>query len=437
MAVIAAAGALVGSASLPTHAAYGPGGAAVTSMPPLPVLSLDEWLGLSPEKLVQRGGAVSLERARALGRELEAITESAESAALDSLIDSLEKLQAQQSEANPAVEERIEKLRSERRKRAKARELSKQLQQREELMLRLEQQPGWVPYAAAFIASVGSTLVMHPVDTYKTLQMVGDGGGEGGGDGVSGGGGGDDGAGGGGMGGGGASSASLGPAQLYRGLLPNLVKEGPSSALYLGVYELCKSSLLSPSSPLRSQLIPVYLLSGAAGEFVGSIIRAPSEATKARLQSGMAADLGDALRQTVVEPVGRETTVLAWAASLFRDVPMGAVQIALFESLKTYIVQSTAIDIDVSSLPAEATLGALGGLVGAILTTPSDVVATRVNLQGMDGARLGPLGMTAKVLREEGASALFAGWGSRGLYWAPAIGIFLGGYCSLRQLFPA
>jgi len=405
------AGALVAGMALPANAAFGPGGAAVTSAPPLKRLTVDEWLGLSPEKVAQRKGVVSAERARTLSQELEAITESAGSAALDALIESLERLR--EVEPGPAIDER--------QKRAKARQLAVQLQQREELMSRLDQQPGWVPYLAAFTASVGSTLVMHPVDTFKTLQMTqgsegGEAAAEGGGAPVH-------------------SVPSLAEiAQLYRGLLPNVVKEGPSSALYLGVYELCKSSLLSPSSPLQSQLIPVYLLSGAAGEFVGSVIRAPSEATKARLQSGMASDLGDAFRQVVLEPRGRETTVLAWAASLFRDVPMGAVQIALFESLKTLIVQSPAIDVDVSSLPAEAALGAFGGLVGAVLTTPSDVVATRVSLQDADGVRLGPIAMSRKVYREEGAAAFFSGWGARGLYWAPAIGIFLGAYCSLRQL---
>ena len=37
---------------------------------------------------------------------------------------------------------------------------------------------------------------------------------------------------------------------LYEGIVGNLVKEGPSSALYLGVYEAAKNRLSAPGSPL-------------------------------------------------------------------------------------------------------------------------------------------------------------------------------------------
>ena len=63
-------------------------------------------------------------------------------------------------------------------------------------------------------------------------------------------------------------------------------------------------------------------------------------------------------------------TARAWTASLLRDVPMGAIQIAVFELLKSAIVQSPGIDLDVSSVQAEAGLGAIGGLLTAVVVMP-------------------------------------------------------------------
>ena len=62
-------------------------------------------------------------------------------------------------------------------------------------------------------------------------------------------------------------------------------------------------------------------------------MRAPSEAAKSRLQSGVAQQVGEALAQVLGEADGRERTLKAWGASLLRDVPMGAAQLAVFETL--------------------------------------------------------------------------------------------------------
>ena len=70
---------------------------------------------------------------------------------------------------------------------------------------------------------------------------------------------------------------------LYEGLVGNIFKEGPPSALYLGVYETVKYSLIPKTSP--EALLLVYLTAGAAGEMVGSLVRAPAEAVKSVVQA--------------------------------------------------------------------------------------------------------------------------------------------------------
>ena len=113
---------------------------------------------------------------------------------------------------------------------------------------------------------------------------------------------------------------------------------------------------------------------------------------------------------------------------------MGAIQIAIFEGLKTFILQSPSISFDINTLQAEALLGGFGGLVGAYVTTPTDVITTRVitdTTGGVDGR--GVLDIGGELIAKGGPGALFEGALERSAYWAPAIGIFLSCYCSLRQ----
>jgi len=145
-------------------------------------------------------------------------------------------------------------------------------------------QPDWVNYAAGFSASCVSTLVMHPLDTVKTRLMSKK---KSSPDNIS------------------PlppSSTSLSSAtllsstspddepnfdigSLYEGLFANMLKEAPASALYLGLYESAMV-FLSQFGFFQEYPLISYLLAGAIGELVGSMIRAPAEAVKTRLQTG-------------------------------------------------------------------------------------------------------------------------------------------------------
>ena len=113
---------------------------------------------------------------------------------------------------------------------------------------------------------------------------------------------------------------------------------------------------------------------------------------------------------------------------------MGAIQIAIFEGVKSFILQSPDIVFDVNTLQAEAALGALGGAIGAYVTTPTDVITTRI-ISDASGATEGQsvLDLGRSIVEDGGPFALLDGAAQRVLYWAPAIGIFLSCYCSIRQ----
>ena len=229
-----------------------------------------------------------------------------------------------------------------------------------------------------------------------------------------------------------------GLASLYDGLLPNIIKEGPPLAMYLGIYEYLKAILLA--TDLKDSPVACYLVAGAVGELIGSILRVPAEAVKSTQQSKEDISLSDAMALNFATAEGRANCVEAWTAAVTRDVPFGAIQIALFEALKIYLSGMANPPFDGDSFLGEAILGAFGGGVGAFVSAPMDVVVVRLIKQQASGdakageaTKLGAVGMAKLVYEEGGAAAFFRGSGERVLYWAPAIGIFLTAYCQIRH----
>jgi solute carrier family 25 (mitochondrial S-adenosylmethionine transporter), member 26 len=404
------------------QAGFGPSGGATTS--PTAGVNKVNLQNLSEKKLGQLiDSTIDGSRLDDLKSQLDAL--------IDNISDTLDKSSTDEEE------EAVKTSQTESKKLEQARSFEAQILKRNQLLERLEAQPEWFNYFAAFCGSLTSTLMMHPVDTLKTrLQAT-------------------------------KSSSNDDEEEqeerklfsnLYEGLAGNILKEGPPSALYLGVYQTIKSNLLNgklsaywtslmgasgtgmaqaTSLADPSYLLSVYLIAGAVGELIGSVVRAPAEAIKSTVQTQAAASTAEAFEKVVLRPEGRSNIVRAWSSSALRDIPFGAIQIALFELIKAYILNSPDIDFDSSTLQSEAIIGACSGSVGAFLTNPMDVVTTRIITQEQSDENQEPVGffqMIPRVYNEGGLSAFFAGWQARVLYWGPAISIFLTCYCTVRQL---
>ena len=245
---------------------------------------------------------------------------------------------------------------------------------------------------------------------------------------------------------------------LYDGLGPNLAKEGVPLTVYLGVYESVKLYLLDNTTFFNEHVILCYLVAGGCGEFIASFIRAPAEAVKSRTQTG--ATISEAMQSNFQQARGRENMYRTWTVAIFRDIPFGAIQIALFESLKLFLTSQEQAPFDPNSLFGEAVLGACGGIIGSLCVTPLDVVVSRLiqQMESVDAAQEsillsqeegealtpamernnsvdGPIEMVRKVYAEGGGWAFWSGAQERVLYWGPAVAIFLSVYCQIRQNF--
>jgi hypothetical protein len=394
---------------LPAEAGFGPSGAATTTPAPVYKVNVSD---LSKKKLKQLiDSSLDDDRLNDFKSQLDAVIETI-SKPLTSQEPEKDQEGTTMESAETGDQQRLEY----------AKDFQAQIQKREKLLDMLEAQPWWFNYLAAFIGSVMSTCIMHPVDTIKTRLQAKS-----------------------------TNDDMKGVFKnVYEGLTWNIIKEGPPFAFYLGVYESVKASLLHGAlAPLWAglwgvsatsasavtggnpvYLLSIYLSSGAAGELVGSTARAPAEAVKNLVQTQTANTTTEAFQLALGSPESRFTLFQAWSSSLLRDVPFGAIQLALFELIKAYILNNPDIDIDTSTLQAEAAIGTISGGIGAFITNPSDVITTRIITQprGEGGESLGAFEMGKLIFQEGGFGAFFAGWQARVLYWAPAISIFLTAY---------
>jgi solute carrier family 25 S-adenosylmethionine transporter 26 len=378
----------------PAQAVLGAGGAVVSSPAVVKRITLEEWIKLPEKKQRQyEGGFLScnyegvIDTTTALDGRIKKISRPKTVCRSTNLIDDLLKEIEVLQESDP---DRAELFQA-----AEQNLLARQrLVDRQNIEAQLGKQPELIYFSCAFLASGIATSIMHPLDTLKVRMMSGKGGfaddeGE---DEEN------------------ENSKNILATlnDLYDGLLPNLLKEAPASALYLGIYEVARLKLEQVSF-LQDHVLLIYLLAGSIGEFVGSIVRSPAEAIKTRVQAGLF-DVPGALKNVFLTEEGRKNTLYAWSAGVFRDVPHGAILIALFELSKALIVDSS-FDIDVNTLLAEAVLGGFGGGLGAFLTTPSDMITTKIITSIEDGGEpLLPQETLAQVWNDEGLKGLFQGY---------------------------
>jgi len=77
---------------------------------------------------------------------------------------------------------------------------------------------------------------------------------------------------------------------------------------------------------------------------VGSVVRAPAEAVKSLVQSGATRSAVEAARRVLGTPEGQQNVFRAWSASICRDVPFGAIQLATFELVKAGVSSLCSVE---------------------------------------------------------------------------------------------
>lgn len=228
----------------------------------------------------------------------------------------------------------------------------------------------------------------------------------------------------------------------------------PSSVIFFTTYEGLKHALGSTWIPQPA----VHLVSSSIAQLLNCAVVTPAEVLKQNAQMLQREDRGRgrASPSAMVAKMVMKNPRSLWrgyTALVARDLPYTALQFPVFEYLKRtlrarremYNSGNPAMGV-LESGSIAAVSAAIAGSAAAWVTTPFDVIKTRMMLevgakhrdqhprrgqgvgQGGGATHSGPLQICKLVMREEGVKGLFRGGLIRALFTMAGNGLFMGFY---------
>ena len=172
-----------------------------------------------------------------------------------------------------------------------------------------------------------------------------------------------------------------------------------------------------------------HMLAASVGEVAACAVRVPTEVVKQRAQafqytSSMAAlrAILEQRREIGLSGIWREM-YRGWSVTVMREIPFTVIQFPLWEAMKEWRRRKQGRDA--ISAWESAVFGSIAGAVAAGVTTPLDVLKTRMMLSR---EKQGAVKLLQQILKDSGPKAFFAGIGPR-IMWISAGGaVFLGSY---------
>ena len=262
-----------------------------------------------------------------------------------------------------------------------------------------------------------------------------------------------------------------GPLRLWRGVSTMFGGCVPAHALYFSIFESIKKNFTDARSEVKRAM--GMAIAGAFATGAHDLVMTPMDVVKQRMQLGHHRNALDAFR-TIYREEGAFAFYRSFPTTLLMNVPYGCIMVAVNEELKRRMYPDKAYRTEGLMLA-----GALAGGTAAAVTTPLDLIKTRLqtlpmpsetpapakgwqrrSLRGRAGPgpslsrsiftpaangapRLGGLGgggmfsRANQVLREEGPLAFFRGVGPRVAVSAPSVAVSWTVYESVKAFLAA
>ncbi|KAK4744131.1 hypothetical protein SAY87_010443 [Trapa incisa] len=234
---------------------------------------------------------------------------------------------------------------------------------------------------------------------------------------------------------------------FYRGVTPGLTGSLATGATYFGFIESTKNWIEYSHPHLGGHWS--HFIAGAMGDTLGSIVYVPCEVMKQRMQvQGTAASWNPAaLKDYSPAKPGRKMygyytgmfhaghsiwmeqgfrgLFAGYLSTLARDVPFAGLMVMFYEALKDLTRHGKQkwapnSNYSVGSTFEGLVLGGIAGGCSAYLTTPLDVVKTRLQVQGPTLRYKGWLDAIHRIWLIEGRKGLFRGSIPRITWYIPA-----------------
>ncbi|KAI1802973.1 mitochondrial carrier [Daldinia bambusicola] len=226
---------------------------------------------------------------------------------------------------------------------------------------------------------------------------------------------------------------------LYSGVLPQLVGVAPEKAIKLTVNDLVRGFFTDPKT---HQIHWGYeVLAGGSAGACQVVFTNPLEIVKIRLQvqGEVAKSTQGAPKRSamwIVKNLGLAGLYKGASACLLRDVPFSAIYFPTYSHLKKDVFgESPTKKLGILQL---LTAGAIAGMPAAYLTTPCDVIKTRLQVEARKGDTnyTGLRHAAVTIMKEEGFRAFFKGGPARILRSSPQFGFTLASYEVLQSVLP-
>ncbi|KAK5098350.1 S-adenosylmethionine transporter [Lithohypha guttulata] len=217
----------------------------------------------------------------------------------------------------------------------------------------------------------------------------------------------------------------------------------PSAASFFVVYDGVKRQMIVPGQTSVAMQSYVHMLASSLGEIAACAIRVPTEVVKQRAQAGLFGGKSSlafldilSVRHTAGYGTMVKELYRGGGITIMREIPFTILQFTLWEQAKsTWSTRQARLSNREHGLVTageSAIFGSLSGGIAAGLTTPLDVLKTRVMLErretGDTMTRKGTTRIFKQVLQEEGWRGFFRGFVPRVGWISTGGAIFLGTY---------
>ncbi|CAM8997161.1 unnamed protein product [Rhodiola kirilowii] len=228
---------------------------------------------------------------------------------------------------------------------------------------------------------------------------------------------------------------SEGAQGLYRGIGAMGLGAGPAHAVYFTVYEVCKERF---GGNKEGHHPVAHAAAGVVATTASDAVLTPMDVVKQRLQLPKSPYCG--VRDCMVR-MSREEGVRAFYASyrttVVMNAPFTAVHFSTYEALKKTLGQFSPENASEERIVVHVTAGGAAGALASAVTTPLDVVKTRLQCQGVCGADKfsnSSIGTAIRqIIAKEGWKALLQGLKPRVLFHTPAAAICWSTYEAMKN----
>lgn len=207
---------------------------------------------------------------------------------------------------------------------------------------------------------------------------------------------------------------------LYRGLRPQLLGVAPEKAIKLTVNDIMTSLYQDKNiSPICE--ISLNIISGSLAGLSQVVVTNPLEITKIRLQvHGELYPNNPVPLFNVVKELGIRGLYKGSMACMMRDIPFSAIYFPTYTFFRSNVENK-------DSATYQLLVGTASGIAAAGITTPADVVKTRLQVKPLPGQMSydGIIDCYRKIIKYEGPKSLYKGIVPRVFRSGPQFGVTL------------